>query len=198
MIGQVPREPDLALLDGEPGRLLLDAQQPAAEIVQAQAQRTASSLAACGARGACEDASRNIDSRELWQRAACPARSDPYLLVMTMRFGAEWQAERTAERANLAAAPEEVKAARVSPGLIKRLRARLGITQGELATLVGVSQSAVGSWEYAKAKPEGHNREALVALRKLGKREVAGILATKAAESPRKAKGTARGRKKPR
>ena len=198
MIGQVPREPDLALLDGEPGRLLLDAQQPAAEIVQAQAQRTASSLAACGARGACEDASRNIDSRELWQRAACPARSDPYLLVMTMRFGAEWQAERTAERAKMTAAPEEVKASRISPGLIKRLHARLGITQGELATLVGVSQSAVGSWEYAKAKPEGHNREALVALRKLGKREVAGILATKAAESPRKAKGTARGRKKPR
>jgi len=77
------------------------------------------------------------------------------------------------------AAPEEVKAARISSGLIKRLRKRLGITQGELAALVGVSTSAVGSWEYGKAKPEGHNREALVALRKLGKREVRGILAAK-------------------
>jgi len=112
------------------------------------------------------------------------------------RLGAEWQAQRTAERANLAAAPEEVKAARISPGLIKKLRRRLGITQGELATLVGVSTSAVASWEYAKAKPEGLNREALVALRKLGKREVRGVLATKAAESPREAKGRAKGRKK--
>jgi len=54
----------------------------------------------------------------------------------------------------------------------------------------------IGSWEYGKAKPEGHNREALVALRKLGRREVRRILATKAEASPRKAKGRARGRKK--
>ena len=104
--------------------------------------------------------------------------------------------QRTAERASLAAAPEEVEAARLSPLLIKKLRSRLGITQGELATLAGVSTSAVGAWEYGKAKPEGRNREALVALRKLGRREVAGILAAKAAESPREAKGRARGRKK--
>ena len=91
----------------------------------------------------------------------------------------ELQAEQAASRANLSAAPEEIKAARLSPGLIKKLRMRLGITQGELAALVDVSHSAVGSWEYEKAKPAGRNREALVALRKLGKREVAGILAAK-------------------
>jgi len=98
-------------------------------------------------------------------------------VAVLARLGAEWQAQRMAERANLAAAPEEVKAARLSPGIIKKLRRRLGLTQGELATLVGVSQSAVGSWEYAKAKPEGRNRGALVALRKLGRREVRSILA---------------------
>jgi hypothetical protein len=43
-----------------------------------------------------------------------------------------------------------------------------------------VSTSAVGFWEYGKAKPEGHNKEALVALRKLGKREVRKILEEKA------------------
>jgi DNA-binding transcriptional regulator YiaG len=48
------------------------------------------------------------------------------------------QAERTEERAKLVAAPEEVKAARISPGLIKKLRKRLKITQGELAVLIGV------------------------------------------------------------
>jgi len=117
-------------------------------------------------------------------------------VAVLVRLRAELQAQRTAERARLAAAPEEVKVARISPLLVKKLRKRLGITQGELATLVGVSSSAVGFWEYGKAKPEGHNREALVALRKLGKREVQGILAAKAAESPRKAKSRARGRKK--
>ena len=105
-------------------------------------------------------------------------------VAVLARLGTELQTERQAQRAKLAVAPEEAKAARLSPLLIRKLRSRLGITQGELATLVGVSQSAVGSWEYEKAKPEGHNREALVALRKLGKREVRGILATKAAESP--------------
>ena len=117
-------------------------------------------------------------------------------VAVLARLGAELQAQRTAERSRLVAAPEEIRAARISPGLIKKLRARLGITQGELATLVGVSGSAVGFWEYGKAKPEGHNREALVALRKLGRREVRGILAAKAAESPAEAKGRARGRKR--
>ena len=117
-------------------------------------------------------------------------------VAVLAKLRAELQAQRTAERVRLTAAPEEVKVARLSPGLIKKLRKRLGITQGELATLVGVSTSAVGFWEYGKAKPEGHNREALVALRKLGRREVRGILAAKAAESPPELKGRARGRRK--
>jgi len=117
-------------------------------------------------------------------------------VAVLAKLRAELQAQRTAERARLAAAPEEVKVAHLSPGLIKKLRKRLGITQGELATLVGVSASAVGFWEYGKAKPEGHNREALVALRKLGRREVQGILAAKAAEVQPEAKGRTRGRKK--
>jgi len=86
----------------------------------------------------------------------------PRTVAVLARLGAELQAERTGERSKLAAALEEVKTARLSPGLIKKLRARLGITQGELATFAGVSASAVGSWGYGKAKPQGHNREALV------------------------------------
>jgi DNA-binding transcriptional regulator YiaG len=117
-------------------------------------------------------------------------------VAVLARLGTELQTERQAQHAKLAVAPEEVKAARLTPWLIRKLRARLGITQGELATLVGVSTSAVGSWEYGKARPEGHNREALVALRKLGRREVARILAAKAAESPPEAKGGATGRRK--
>jgi len=117
-------------------------------------------------------------------------------VTVLARLGAEWQAQWTAERAKMAATPEEIKAARLSPGLIKKLRKRLGITQGELATLVGVSTSAVGFWEYGKAMPEGHNREALVALRKLGRREVRRILATKVEEGRPAARGRSKGRRK--
>jgi DNA-binding transcriptional regulator YiaG len=119
-------------------------------------------------------------------------------VAVLARLGAELQAERQAQRAKLAVDPEEVKAARVSPLLIKKLRARLGITQGELATLVGVSASAVGFWEYRKAKPEGHNREALVALRKLGKREVREILAAKAEQKRCDTRGKMRGQRRQR
>ena len=113
-----------------------------------------------------------------------------------LRLGAEWQAQWTAERARLVATPEDVMAARLSRGLIRKLRASLGMTQGKLATLVGVSHAAVGAWEYGKAKPESRNREALAALRKLGKREVRGILATKVTGSPREAIRRARGRER--
>lgn len=132
------------------------------------------------------------DVRRL-KRAVSALRKTAAVLA---RLGTELQAERTAERARLAATPEEVKAARISALRIKKLRERLKITQRELATLVGVSTSAVGFWEYGKAKPEGHNREALVALRKLGKREVVRILAEKAQDVRREAKGRARGRKR--
>jgi len=47
-----------------------------------------------------------------------------------------------------------------------------------------------------KAKPEGRNREALVALRKLGKREVRGILAAKAEEARPESRGRGKGRRR--
>ena len=121
-------------------------------------------------------------------------------VAVLSRLGAGLEAQRTAERAKMVAAPEEVEAARISPGLVKKLRKRLGISQGELATLISVSAGAVGFWEQGKARPGDRNKAALVALRKLGRREVADVLATKAAESAREAKGKTkrkvRGRKK--
>ena len=107
-------------------------------------------------------------------------------------LGAELEAQRAAELAKLEAAPEEVRAARLSPRLIRKLRQKLGISQSALATLVGVSAGAVAFWEQGRARPREQTKAALVALRKLGKREVRGILAAKAAESPRETKGKAR------
>jgi len=95
------------------------------------------------------------------------------------KLGAEIEAQKIEKKAKLEVPAAEVKAARFSAGLIKKLRARLGLTQAEFANLVGVSSTAVTFWEQGKSKPQGKNREALVALRKLGKRDVQKLLAEK-------------------
>ncbi|MFP4057373.1 MAG: helix-turn-helix domain-containing protein [Candidatus Brocadiia bacterium] len=91
--------------------------------------------------------------------------------------------QQVAEKAKLEAPDEEVRKARFSPGLIKKLRKRLGITQAEMATLIDASPATVAFWEQGRTRPTMDNRAALVALRKLGKRDVARILAEKSAQA---------------
>ena len=80
--------------------------------------------------------------------------------------------------------PEEAaKAARLSPRLIQSLRKRLGLSQTALARLVGVSAPAVAHWETGESTPKGQNRAALVALRKVGKRQVKALLARRRKET---------------
>ena len=74
---------------------------------------------------------------------------------------------------------EEVRRARMSPELIKKLRARLGITQAELAALVGVTGPAVAQWEGGSSEPRGENRAIIVGLRQLGRRDVQVLLESK-------------------
>ena len=80
----------------------------------------------------------------------------------------------------LEATPEEVKASRLTPERIAGLRKKLGISQRELGVLVGATTGAVLSWEKGKFKPQGEKKAALVALRKVRKRDVKKMLAEKA------------------
>jgi len=80
-------------------------------------------------------------------------------------------------------AETDVKKARISPGLIKKLRKRLAITQRELAALVGVSGPAVQSWEQGNARPRGENLAALVALRGVSPAAAAQQLADKGVQA---------------
>ena len=80
----------------------------------------------------------------------------------------------------LEATPEEVKASRLTPDRICRLRKKLGISMRELGILTGATVGAVLSWEKGKFKPSGEKKAALVALRKLGKREVRKLLEERA------------------
>jgi DNA-binding transcriptional regulator YiaG len=91
-------------------------------------------------------------------------------------------AQEREEKAELQAPEDEVSSARFSPRLIRKLRQRLGLTQGQFAALVDVTPACIGFWEQGKTKPAGKNREALVAARKLGKREARGVLAHKGVE----------------
>jgi DNA-binding transcriptional regulator YiaG len=58
----------------------------------------------------------------------------------------------------LEATPEEVKASRLTPERIRRLRNKMGISMRELGILTGSSVSAVVSWERGKFKPGGGRR----------------------------------------
>ena len=91
-------------------------------------------------------------------------------------------------RPKLEATPEEVKVSRLTPDRIRGLRKKLGISMRELGILTGTTINAILWWEKGKFKPRGEKKAALVALRKLAKREVRKMLAEKTA-SKVKAKG---------
>lgn len=80
----------------------------------------------------------------------------------------------------LEASPDEVKASRFSSKRIRGLRKKLGVSQRELGILIGVTTGAVAMWEKGKFRPKVDKKAALVALRKLGKRDVKKLLDEKA------------------
>jgi len=114
------------------------------------------------------------------------------MVAPLVKLRAELRAERMVQEAKLEAAPAEVKAARLSPLLVRKLRKRLGTTQSQLASLVGVSSASVAFWERGRSRPQGKNREALVALRKVGRRDVKRMLAEKGEPAKQKAEKEAR------
>lgn len=98
------------------------------------------------------------------------------------RFAARRENETYSEKARLEASPAELEKSRFSPRLIRVLRQRLGITQKELATLAGVTVGAIFQWEKGMFEPRNEKKSALVALRKLGRREVKKLLQEKRRE----------------
>jgi DNA-binding XRE family transcriptional regulator len=92
------------------------------------------------------------------------------------RFTAQQQKELGRGRIQLEATQEEVKKSRFSPRLVRSLRKRLGITQKEMATLIGVTIGAIYQWEKGIFEPRGEKKGMFVALRKLGRREVRRLL----------------------
>ena len=113
---------------------------------------------------------------------------------------ARWTESHAGRGWQPAVSEDEARAARLSPGLIRKLRLRLALSQAAVARLVGVSPAAVVQWEQGRATPAGKNRAALVGLRRLGRRQAKRLLAAAAAEGskPRRAAASRRRRARPR
>ena len=92
-------------------------------------------------------------------------------------------------------AASEGKASRFIPERIHSLRKRLGISQRELAVLIGVSRWAVVMWEKGKFKPSRDNKAALVALGKLSKPSAKRMITAKARGKGKAKPGKGKGKK---
>jgi DNA-binding transcriptional regulator YiaG len=103
-------------------------------------------------------------------------------ILALQRLTAVQQKELKKEEMLLKATPEEVKASRFSPRLIRSLRKQLGISQKELAILTGVTVGAAHKWENGQFKPKEEKKRVMVALRKLGRRDVRKMLEEKVTE----------------
>lgn len=115
--------------------------------------------------------------------------------VTTLRRNAVgWKRFMEAAPAIPTVSEEDAKAARLSPRLIESLRRRLGLSQTALARLVGVSSTAVAHWVAGDSMPTGQNRITLVALRRVGKREVEELFARRVKETASRKRRT---RKRP-
>jgi len=111
------------------------------------------------------------------------------------RLAAEQQKELGKGRVPLEASPEEVKGSRFSPRLIGTLRKRLGVTQKEMALLAGVTVGAIYQWEKGIFEPRGKKKGVLVALRRLGRKDVKKLLEGKKAEKKERKVSAGRGAK---
>ena len=105
------------------------------------------------------------------------------MLTVLRRNAVGWKRLMEATPAIPQVSQEEAKAARLSPRLVGLLRRRLGLSRAAFARLVGVSAPAVAHWEAGDSVPTGQNRANLVALRKVGKREVQELLARRVKEA---------------
>lgn len=80
----------------------------------------------------------------------------------------------------------ELRGARLSSRLVRKLRVRLGLSQSALARLIGVSAASIVQWEQGRSNPAGQNRRSLIGLRKLGRRDVRRLLAGMERDAPRR------------
>lgn len=114
--------------------------------------------------------------------------------ALTREVGAGARRQRAAVAQE--AAGEDGPRVRFSAKGLQSLRARLGLSAGDFATLVGVSAQSVYNWEHENSAPRAAQLAALASLRKIGKREAqARLEQASTAKAPKAPAGKRRARK---
>jgi DNA-binding transcriptional regulator YiaG len=88
------------------------------------------------------------------------------------------RASKAVTKMDVASASDEAPSKlRFSAKGLASQRKRLGLSAHDLGLLFGVSGQSIYHWEAGKARPRASQMPAIVALRKLGRRQAEGILA---------------------
>ena len=90
----------------------------------------------------------------------------------------------------------EAKAVRVTAERIRKWRKKLGLSQVQFATLIGVNAISVNHWETGKTVPRPVQKQKIAALRDAGSRQIAQLLAANHIEIKKKAENKAAAPKK--
>ncbi len=88
-------------------------------------------------------------------------------------------------------AESDVEKSRITGGRIANLRARLGLSRNQMATLLGVNANSIYLWEQGKTRPRAAAKAKLMQLRGLGRRAVGKLLKAAKGEGDEKAKPAA-------
>ena len=89
-------------------------------------------------------------------------------------------AKAPTDQPGAAVSDKEVQKSRFSPLLLKKLRIKKSLSMAKLARLINASPMTVKMWESGKFRPSAKYRKALVAVRKLSKRQIKKQLTAKA------------------
>jgi DNA-binding transcriptional regulator YiaG len=114
-------------------------------------------------------------SRREIKRAIAPLKSattKARSAIAGLKAALAKQAAAPAEAHIPGVSDKEVKAARFSGKLVRKLRIRLGLAQAVFGKLIGVSSLTILDWEKGHRKIGAKHRKALVALRKTSKRDI--------------------------
>ncbi len=79
-----------------------------------------------------------------------------------------------------ASTDESTGAGRFSAKGLAAHRKRLGLSAAEVGILLGTSGQSIYNWEQGKARPRASHLAAIAALRTLGKKDAAAVVATRA------------------
>jgi len=113
-----------------------------------------------------------------WERGKTKPAGENLAKVIALRSTTQEQVD--------AALGRQPAPAAMKPEQIKGLRGKLGLTQGALAKLLGVSSAAVVAWEGGKTVPREGNRRSLVEMMGMGVEELGGRLGRKKGEAGEK------------